>query len=101
MNRAEWLTLLPFSMSARSQTATSLANLLNSRTWVSSSVDHLFTISSIDFPRSMDGGATVTAPPATVDPVSPVAPAPAAVVPVVVGAVVAGFTGSVTYEQVR
>lgn len=47
-------------MRARSHTATSLANLLNSRTWVSRSVDHLFTISSMVFPRSMDGGATAT-----------------------------------------
>ena len=51
-------TLLPFSISARSHTATSLANLLNSRTCVSRSADHLLTISSIVLPLSMDGGGT-------------------------------------------
>lgn len=57
----EGRTLLPFSMRERSHTATSLANLLNSRTWLSSSADHLFTISSIVFPRNMDGGCTAMA----------------------------------------
>jgi len=45
-------------MSARSHTATSPANLWNSRTWVSRSVDHLLTISSIVLPLSIDGGGT-------------------------------------------
>ena len=53
-------TLLPFSMRARSQTATSAANLLNSRTLVSSSVVHLFMISSSDLPLSIDGGGIAT-----------------------------------------
>ena len=57
-------TLLPFSMRARSQTATSAANLLNSRTLVSSSVVHLFTISSNVLPLSMDGGGIATTGPA-------------------------------------
>jgi hypothetical protein len=54
------LTLYPLSIKARSQTATSPANLLNSRTWVSSSVDHLLTISSMVLPLSIDGGGTAT-----------------------------------------
>jgi hypothetical protein len=53
-------TLLPFSMRARSQTATSAANLLKSRTLVSSSVVHLFTISSRVLPLSMDGRGIAT-----------------------------------------
>lgn len=53
-------TLFPFSIRERSHTATSLANLLNSRTCVSNSVDHLLTISSIVFPRNMEGGGTET-----------------------------------------
>lgn len=53
-------TLLPFSIKARSHTATSPANLLNSRTCTSSSDDHLFTISSMVFPLSADGGGTAT-----------------------------------------
>lgn len=52
------LTLLLFSMSARSHTATSVANWLNSRTWVSNSVVQRFTISSIVLPLRMDGGGT-------------------------------------------
>lgn len=52
--------LFPFSIRARSHTATSAANLLNSRTWVSKSDDHRFTISSRDFPLSMEGGGTAT-----------------------------------------
>lgn len=52
------LTLFPFSIRARSQTATSPANLLNSRTWASRSADHLFTISSIVLPLSIEGGGT-------------------------------------------
>ena len=79
---------MPFSMSARSQTATSLANLLNSRTCVSSSVDHRFTISSIVFPRSIDGGATavvvVVAPSVDVPAAAGAAPAAGAVVVVAV-----------------
>ena len=47
-------------MRARSQTATSAANLLKSRTLVSSSVVHLFTISSSVLPLSMDGGGIAT-----------------------------------------
>lgn len=54
------ITLLPFSMSARSHTATSLAYDLNSFTWVSSSLVQRFTISSTVFPRSIEGGATAT-----------------------------------------
>lgn len=54
------LTLFPFSIKARSQTATSPANLLNSRTCVSSSDDHLLTISSIVLPFSIEGGCTET-----------------------------------------
>jgi hypothetical protein len=54
------LTLCPFSIRARSHTATSPANLLNSRTWVSRSADHLLTISSIVLPLSIEGGGTVT-----------------------------------------
>lgn len=50
--------MFPLSINVRSQTATSPARRSNSRTWVSSSEDHLFTISSIVFPRSMDGGGT-------------------------------------------
>lgn len=53
-------TLLPFSIKARSHTATSPANLLNSRTCTSNSDDHLFTISSMVFPLSADGGGTTT-----------------------------------------
>lgn len=52
------LTLLLFSMRARSHTATSPANLLNSFTWLSRSADHLLTISSMVLPRSIDGGGT-------------------------------------------
>ena len=59
-------TLLPFSMRARSQTATSAANRLNSRTLVSSSVVHLFTISSSVLPLSIDGGGIATTGPAVV-----------------------------------
>jgi hypothetical protein len=55
------LTVLPFSMRARSQTAISAAYVLNSRTWVSRSADHLLTISSMVLPRSMDGAGTDTA----------------------------------------
>ena len=51
------LTLLPFSTRARSHTATSPANLLNSLTCTSNSDDHLLTISSIVLPLSADGGA--------------------------------------------
>ena len=57
------LTLLPFSIRARSQTATSAANLLNSLTLVSSSVVHLFTISSSVLPLSIDGGGIATTGP--------------------------------------
>ena len=60
-------TLLPFSMRARSQTATSAANRLNSRTLVSSSVVHLFRISSSVLPLSMDGGGIATTGPAVLD----------------------------------
>lgn len=52
------LTLLLFSIRARSQTETSLANLVNSRTCVSNSEVHLLTISSIVLPLSIDGGGT-------------------------------------------
>lgn len=55
------LTVLPLSMRALSQTAISPASLLNSRTWVSRSEDHLLTISSIVLPRSKDGGGTAIA----------------------------------------
>lgn len=51
-------TLFPFSIRARSHTATSPANLLNSLTCVSRSVDHRLTISSIVLPLSIDGGGT-------------------------------------------
>lgn len=53
-------TLVPFSMRARSHTATSLAYLLNSRTCTSRSEDHLLTISSIVLPLRADGGGTAT-----------------------------------------
>ena len=53
------LTLFPFSINDRSQTATSVANLLNSFTCDSRSEDHLFTISSIVFPLSIEGGWAV------------------------------------------
>lgn len=58
-------TLLPFSISARSQTAISPANLANSRTCVSRSDDHRFTISSIVLPRNIEGGGTAIAGVAT------------------------------------
>lgn len=48
-------------MRALSHTDTSAANLLNSLTCVSSSLDHLLTISSIVFPRNKEGGGTATA----------------------------------------
>lgn len=52
-------------MSARSQTATSAENLLNSRILFSNSPVHLLTISSKDFPLNVEGGwmaiATVAA----------------------------------------
>ena len=51
-------------MRARSQTATSAANLLNSLTLVSSSVVHLFTISSNVLPLNIDGGGIATTGPA-------------------------------------
>lgn len=54
-------TLLPFSIRARSQIDTSAANLLNSRTLFSRSAVHLLTISSRDFPLSIDGGGTAIA----------------------------------------
>lgn len=57
-SRLSVLAVLPFSIKVRSQTATSPASLLNSRTFVSRSEDHLLTISSIVFPRSIDGGGT-------------------------------------------
>lgn len=68
------LTLFPFSISALSHTATSPANFVNSRTWVSSSLDHLFTISSMVLPRNIDGGGTaIVGAPGAVD--APGAPA--------------------------
>ena len=48
-------------MSARSQTATSAANLLNSLTWASRSEVHRLMISSNVLPLSTEGGATATA----------------------------------------
>lgn len=51
-------TLLPFSIRTRSQTDTSAANLLNSRTLVSKSEVHLLIISSKDLPFSIEGGWT-------------------------------------------
>ena len=54
-------------MRARSQTATSAANLLNSFTLVSSSVVHLFTISSSVLPLSIDGGGIATTGPVVLD----------------------------------
>ena len=50
-------------MRARSQTATSAANLLNSLTFVSSSFVHLFTISSSVLPLSIEGGGIATTGP--------------------------------------
>ena len=53
--------MFPFSINARSQTDTSAANLLNSRTLFSRSAVHLFIISSRDFPLSIDGGGIAIA----------------------------------------
>lgn len=54
------LTLLPLLIRALSHDATSLAKVLKSRTWLSSSSVHLFTTSSMVLPRSMDGAGTAT-----------------------------------------
>ena len=51
-------TLFPLSIKFLSQTATSRANRSNSFIWVSRSCVHLFTTSSIDLPRSSEGGWT-------------------------------------------
>jgi hypothetical protein len=48
-------TYWPFSTSARSHCATSLAAAANSLAWSSSSVAHFFITSSIVFPRNTDG----------------------------------------------
>ena len=52
------VTVFPLSMSARSQTLISPASRLNSFTCASKSLDHLLTISSMVFPRNIDGGGT-------------------------------------------
>lgn len=58
---AEKHTLLPFSMSARSQTEISAANLWKSLVLASSSSVHVLMISSRDLPLSIDGGGTAIA----------------------------------------
>jgi hypothetical protein len=56
------LTFSLFSIRVRSQTATSFAIRVNSFVWTSSSEFHFVKISSMDFPRSIEGGGPGAGP---------------------------------------